>query len=515
MPALSAAVLLAVLAGVGQLAALWCIIRALGGSGGAWVFVACGVWVATAALAAAASWLAHAAEARFEARVRRRVAGHILRLPADRLSLYSADRLRRLVSEDVAALHHMIAHLPSELATLVVVPVVAMVMLVTIAGPIALLALIPGLLAGIVYLSVIPRLSARHGAKRAQVMTEITSAVDDYARGIEVLRLSGSASGALSDYTAATDRFSHGMVMWVRRIATPAAIAVGLLQAAASFAIAYAVGSEWDASRLAAVVLLSLALVAPALRLGHGLDYVSAGRTAAERIEELLSERPIGGGASPAPRTPVEVEVDRASVFVEGRAMLDATSFRALPATVTVVTGESGVGKSTLVRSIAGLQPLTSGAVRLGGAPVDGICEDARPRAVLLIPQGGDVLTGTVRENLQLVAPVDDEDLLLALDQVGLRVSLDAEATALSGGERQRIGLARAFLAPAPVILLDEPTSALDRRSADRVWGRLQGVAHHEGKTVIVVTHDVELAARADLHVTVARAERAKEGIER
>ncbi|WP_200942474.1 ATP-binding cassette domain-containing protein [Microbacterium sp. Root1433D1] len=515
MPALSAAVLLAVLAGVGQLAALWCIIRALGDSGGGWVFVACGAWVATAALAAVASWLAHAAEAQFEARVRRRVAGHILRLPADRLSVYSADRLRRLVSEDVAALHHMIAHLPSELATLVVVPVVATVMLVTIAGPMALLALLPGLLAGIVYLSVIPRLSARHGAQRARVMTEITSAVDDYARGIEVLRLSGSVSGALSEYTAATDRFSHGMVLWVRRIATPAAIAVGLLQAAASFAIAYAVGAEWDASRLAAVVLLSLALVAPALRLGHGLDYVSAGRAAVDRIEELLRERPIGAGACPAPTTAVEVEIDHASVVVEGRAVLDTISFRASPRSVTVVTGESGAGKSTLLRSIAGLQPLTTGAVRLGGVPVESIREDARPHAALLVPQGGDVLAGTVRENLQLVASADDEDLRGALDQVGLMVPLDAEAPALSGGERQRIGLARALLAPAPVILLDEPTSALDRRSTDRFWGRMQRVAHDEGKTVIVVTHDPELAARADLHITVARAERAQEGIER
>lgn len=220
-----------------------------------------------------------------------------------------------------------------------------------------------------------------------------------------MLRLSGSASGALSEYTAATDRFSHGMVLWVRRIATPAAIAVGLLQAAASFAIAYAVGAEWDASRLAAVVLLSLALVAPALRLGHGLDYVSAGRAAVDRIEELLRERPIGAGACPAPTTAVEVDIDHAGVVVEGRAVLDTISFRAPPRSVTVVTGESGAGKSTLLRSIAGLQPLTTGAVRLGGVPVESIREDARPHAALLVPQGGDVLDGTVRRTCSSSRP--------------------------------------------------------------------------------------------------------------
>lgn len=477
--------------------------------------VACGAWVATAALAAAASWLSHAAEARFEARVRRRVAGHILRLPADRLSRYPADRLRRLVSDDVAALHHMIAHLPSELATLVVVPLVAVALLLGIAGPVALLALLPGLIAGIVYLTVIPRLSSRHGVRRAQVMTEITTAVDDYARGIEVLRLSGAVSGALSDYTAAADRFSHGMVMWVRQVATPAAIAVGLLQAVASYAIAFAVGSQWDAPRLAAVVLLSLALVAPALRLGHGLDYVAAGRAAAARIEALLDETPVASGSRPAPRGHVHVEVDRVSVFVDGNPVLDEMSFRAPPGALTVITGKSGTGKSTLLRAVAGLQPVTTGTVSLSGVPVDEIREEDRPLAALLVPQGGDVVAGTVEENLRLTAASGDDALRSALDLAGLLVPLDADATMLSGGERQRVGLSRAFLAPASVILLDEPTSALDRRSADIVWSRLEHLAHDEGKTVIVVTHDSELAARSDVRVTVARAERAQEGMAR
>lgn len=508
LPALSAAAALAALAGVGNLVALWFIVRALDGSGGLWVFWACAVWVLAAAMVSAASWLAHAAEARFEGRVRRRVAGHVLRLPADRLSEYSADRLRRLVSDDVAALHHLVAHLPSEVTTLVVVPLVAVVMLVVIAGPVALLALIPGLLAGVVYLTVIPWLSARHGAQRAQVMTEITTAVDDYAHGIEVLRLSGSGSGALSDYTAAADRFSHGMVTWVRGIATPAAIAVGLLQAAASYAIAFAVGAGWDAPRLAAVVLFSLALVTPALRLGHGLDYVAAGRAASVRISALLDEDVLPSGSRTPQTAPVDVVVDRVSVAVEGRNLLEEVSFRATAGHLTVVTGRSGAGKSTLLRTLAGLQPCTGGTVRLGGVPVDEIREDARPHAVLLVPQGGDVIGGTVGQNLRITEACGDAAARVALERSGLPVSLDADASPLSGGERQRIGVARAFLAPAPVILLDEPTSALDRRSADLLWGELRSLAHDEGKTVIVVTHDPVLAARADARVTVSAAER-------
>ncbi len=110
------------------------------------------------ALAATSSWLSHHAESLFEARLRRQLAAHLVRLPASTLSRYSGDALRRLVSDDISALHHMTAHLPAEFATLIVVPpAVTIAALVASAGPpVALLALAPGIVAALFYLVVIP-----------------------------------------------------------------------------------------------------------------------------------------------------------------------------------------------------------------------------------------------------------------------------------------------------------------------------------------------------------------------
>ncbi len=503
IPALLAAAIAAAGAGLLSLSAVWCLVRAISGDPAASVLWACSAWIAAAALSAAAAWLAHHAEGRFEARLRRRVATQAMRMPADRLTAYSTDRLRRLVSDDVAALHHLVAHLPSEIATLVLVPAAAIVLLLAVAGPAALLALVPGAVAAAVYLGVIPRLSAQHGAQRAEVMTGITTAVDDYARGIEVFRLSGSAQGALADYAAAAERFTSGMVAWVSRVATPAAIAVALLQAAASLAIAYAVGSSWDVSRLAAVLLLSLSLVAPALRLGHGLDYVSAGRAAASRIDGFLAEPPLPAGDRGAP--PGDgVRADQVCVRVGERLVLDGLSFAAPAGSITAITGPSGAGKSTLLRTLAGLQPAATGEILIGGTPVSAFDEESRHHAVQLIPQGGDVLPASVGDNLRLTAPgADDERLGAALARAGIAVRLGEEAERLSGGERQRLSMARAFLGPAPVVLLDEPTSALDRGAADRLWEQLEALAHDDGRAVVVVTHDPALAARADRRVAV------------
>lgn len=506
LPALACAAALAALSGGGGLLAVWAMVRMVGEPDTLWAFIAIGAWMVAAILAVGASWLAHATEGAFEARLRRRIAGHLIRLPAHRLAAYSTDRLRRLISDDVAALHHMIAHLPSEVATLAVIPTSAGILLLVLAGPLALLALLPGALAAGVYLLIIPRLSARHGAHRATVMEEITTAVDEYARGIAIFRLAGSGAGALANYNAATARFTSGMTAWVRKVATPAAIAVGLLQAAASYAIAFAVAGTSDLPRLAAIILLSLALVTPALKLGHGLDYVASGRAAARRIALLLAEPSLLSGEESA-HTPADLFVDQVTVKIGEHTVLPELSLDAPAGQVTAITGDSGVGKTTLLQVISGFQEPSSGMAYIGKTPVSSLTEDARTDTIAFIPQGTDVLHANIRENLTLGSTADDRSLRDASNRAALSLSLNANAATLSGGERQRLGLARAFLSTAPIILLDEPTSALDGETADRIWQELLRHAREQSATIIVVTHDVHLASRADRHYHIAAGE--------
>lgn len=510
-PALWLAVTGTTLAGLCGLAAIWQVVRLFDAPSSAIVILACVLWLASAVLAAASAWLAHAAESRFEGRIRRDVASRLLRMPADRLAAYPTDRLRRLVADDVSALHHMIAHLPGEAAGLIAIPLCAVALLVALAGPSSLLALVPGALAAIAYLVVIPRLSARHGAERSRTMREITTAVDDYARGIHIFRSYGAAEGALADYTDAAHRFSTGMTGWVRRVATPAAVAVGLLQAVAGYAIAYAVGVSGRPAALAAMILLGIALVTPALRLGHGLDYVVAGRAAAARVGELLTEPllPHGDGAMPGRPTDGRpgLHTENLVVAVGGRRVIDGLSLAAPDSAITAVTGASGAGKSTLLRVLAGLAQPESGTVHLGGVPLAALSEDARSGAVLLIPQGGDVLPRSIGENVRLAdADAEDGACIAALARAQLDAPLDTDAAILSGGERQRVALARAFLTTAGVILLDEPTSALDDDTASRLWTELEHLARDAAKTVIAVTHDPRLAARADGVLTIIAA---------
>lgn len=452
-------------------------------------------WCLGAVLLGLSAWAAHTGEARFSTALRRSLATHLTRLPASTLTRIGGDRLRRAVSDDIAALHHAVAHAPAEIATLLVVPAVSVILLVSIAGPSALVILIPGLLAACYFLVVVPRIAARTGAQQAALLNDIESAVDDYARGIRVRRIFAAQEGATAEYREATQRFTRGIVSWVARVATPGAIAVACLQAGLTYAVAYLIGHDREPAVLAAMMLFGLAVVTPALRLGHGIDYLRAGRAAAERIGELLAETALSdlSPAGAADHTAQEpgVAIAGLTVQLDGRPVLQQLSHTFPIGTVTAVTGVSGTGKSTLLRTIAGWESADEGTVRLPAARA------ATP--ALLIPQGGDVLDASVRENLTLDGhPRNDTDLRAALHRAGIDVNLDAAASRLSGGERQRVNLARGFLTPAPVILLDEPTSALDRATAGRVFNSFRELARAERRTIIIVTHDPSLAAIAD-----------------
>lgn len=497
LPALAVAAFTAAAAGLCGLGALWFTIRLLTDPTAAHAAGATAAWATGALLSAVSSWTAHRGEARFARRLRRDVAEHLTRMPSSALARRGADELRRLVSDDIASLHHTVAHLPAEIAALAVVPLASVILLLAVAGPAALPALVPGLLAACYYLLVVPRTAARHGAESARVMSDVVTAVDDYTRGIRIHRLHGAQGGATARYTAATRSFTTGMVRWVGRVATLAAVAGALLQAAATYAVAYTFGHGREPGTLAAILLFGLATVTPALRLGHGLDYVRAGRAAAERITGVLGEpvvppssRRFGSGD-----TPGETALAGLTVGHGKRLLVHDVTHTFRPSAITAVTGPSGSGKTTLLRVIAGLEPATAGQVVLPAPPAA-----AGPTgAVLLVPQGGGVLPGTLRDTLRLFAAphTDDRDLTTALRRAGLDLPPGTETTNLSGGERQRAALARAFLTDAPVILLDEPTSALDADTAARVMAELRLLADR-GKTLIVVTHDPRLAATAD-----------------
>ncbi|MFI8436212.1 ATP-binding cassette domain-containing protein [Streptomyces sp. NPDC079020] len=504
-------------AGVALLAAVVEFVRA---PDPRWVWWSALALVVAGALNSLSSWLAHGAEAEFEHRLRRTLAAHVSRLPTPALARLGAQGLRTRLDDDVSALHHAVAHLPGEIAAVLIAPLAALVLLAGYAGPPGLVALVPAALAAVFRLVVIPRQSRLFAADRGRTVGRIVTAVDDMVRGAVITQVHGDESGASARYATATREFGHGFRTWVGRVATPAAVATALLQPSVTLAAAFCVGHRMPAWQLTAVCVFALAALAPVLRLGHGLDYLGAARDAARRIGTLLTEPllhpgPSGdgpaaqdetAGATHAAGNPKRAPVlEAVTVREAGRRLVGPLNLAITPNAVTAVTGPSGSGKTTLLRLLGRGTDPDDGTIGLGDTSYRDLPLESMARRVATVPQSPGVLPRSVRENLLLAHPhATDPELRAALAAASLDVPLDVPAGPLSGGERQRLALARALLTEAPVLVLDEPTSALDPDTAEAVMNTLLALP---GRTIVLATHDHALAARADHRIVLEHGE--------
>jgi lipoprotein-releasing system ATP-binding protein len=178
------------------------------------------------------------------------------------------------------------------------------------------------------------------------------------------------------------------------------------------------------------------------------------------------------------------------------------------------VTGPSGSGKSSLLYLLGLLDHPTKGILKIDGSDTGPMNETERARTRLamlgfvfqfhfLLPEF------TVRENVEipmrklgkLSRTQMRERATELLESLGLEGHLDKLPEQLSGGQRQRVAVARSLANDPPIVLADEPTGSLDTKNSDQVFHILETLVRQRGKTVIAVTHDVDMAARMDRQI--------------
>jgi len=210
-------------------------------------------------------------------------------------------------------------------------------------------------------------------------------------------------------------------------------------------------------------------------------------------------------------------------IALEGVSRVYTSGRLAVPALVSVdlqvargefvaIIGPSGSGKSTMMNILGCLDRPTEGRYVLDGTPVESLDDDGlarlRSRAIGFVFQSYNLLPRTsALENV--AAPLMYQGVprrerharaQAALERLGLGDRLDHEPAELSGGQQQRVGIARAIVTEPAILLADEPTGNLDSHSGDEVIALFHGL-HASGRTIILITHDVDVAAVASRQV--------------
>ncbi|MFE9190018.1 ABC transporter ATP-binding protein [Micromonospora sp. NPDC007208] len=450
---------------------------------------------------------------------RRRLAGHLLRLPIAEYDRRRTGDLLSRVGSDTTLLRAVVTSGLFETVTGAVTVVgagTAMVLLDPLLFGVTLLGVALGLLFAATFARRV-RALARVAQERIGEMTSAVERAISAARTIRASRAETRETEAVTG--SAREAYAAGLrVARVQALVGP----IGSVTVQGAFLLVLGIGGARVAAGaisvgdLVAFVMYLFLLALPLGQVLRAYTQLQSGLGALQRIEEILTVPAEGADDRPAaaatatPRRPTPmIEFDRVGFgYPGGEPVLHEVSFAVPAGTRTALVGPSGAGKSTLLALVERFYEVIAGAVRLDGTDVRDLPRDALRARLGYVEQEAPVLAGTLRENLLITTPdATDDRLREVLDEVnlghlarrtpqGLDVQVGEGGVLLSGGERQRLAIARALLAGPPVLLLDEPTSNLDSRNEVALRRAIDAVAVR--RTLLIVAHRLATVVDAD-----------------
>lgn len=424
-------------------------------------------------------------------------------IPGKAVNIRDADMLNRLVA-DVDAMDHVYLRLVSP----IIVGVFGILCLTAI---LCWFDMTLGLTLGAILMLLLitwPIVFYRLGSKNGEALTlnkaELRIRTLDWLQGYSELTLFGAESRYRKAIVTAQDKLITNQLVHAKI----SGMAQGLLILANGWLLilmlwlaADGVGGNQPDPLIALMAFATMASFELLMPIAGAFQYLGQTLTSAKRLNEVILATPeVSFPDEPVTHSnEYSIDIDHVCFSypdANEKALRDV-SLSVKSGHRLAIVGQTGSGKSTLLQLISRYWDVDQGTITLAGAQIQNWSEGQLREATSIVSQKVDILNGTLRDNLSMAKPsASDEELIAALDKVdlahlaednGLDAWLGDGGRQLSGGEKRRIGIARALLHDAPILLLDEPTEGLDKKTEQQIMQLFD--QHFNGKTVIFITH--------------------------
>ena len=457
----------------------------------------------------------HIAAFRVQANLRKGMMSHIMTLPLGVMERLGSGKVRKTVNECSASTETYLAHQLPDMVGAYVTPVGLLFMLFAFDWRFGLFCLVP------IALSFVVMMTQMTGPVLKEKMNEYQNALEDmsneaveYVRGIPVVKTFGQTVFSFRRFRDPIDRYSEWAISYTKSMRRPMCLLTMLINGIFAFILG---GGLWLATgNLSNDLILNILfyiIITPVLTVTMTKIMFQSENTmllddSMKRIDELLDLEPLPENGKKLPKD-YSISLKNVSYSYDGEEKaLNNISLDIASGETVAFVGPSGGGKTTLANIISRFFDADEGQVSIGGVNVKDIPKAKLMETVSFVFQNSHLLKGSILENVRMARPAaSEEEVLQALEQAqcmdiiakfpeGSHTVIGTEGVYLSGGEQQRIGIARAILKNAPILILDEATAYADPDNEVRIQEALDALA--KDKTVILIAHRLSTVADAD-----------------
>ena len=483
-----------------------------------WVGVAIVAVFANSLLYGIGLGVTHISEANLRYQLRRRLVQAFGRIPLGRVDQTSSGSIRKMVCDDTAAIHTLVAHLAGDAMNSITALVVGIGYLMWVDWRLTLLILGVWVLIFVVVTGTMMRGLSESTSQFSSAKTELSAATVEMVEGIKEIKNFQAAATARTRFDKARRYFADISYQWLAASGKPMAIISSFFQPAVIL-VTIAPPTVWFVSKgwLEPAYALPFFMVGVGLPVGflqfvQIMQHLFTANQAAQDTADLLDipHQPDGPHTDgPGPK-PGEVELTNVSFgYNPKNPILRNVNLRIPAGSVTALVGPSGGGKTTIARLIARFYDVDAGAIKVDGLDVREVSNQWLLNQIAIVFQDIALAHDTVANNIALGNPQASRDEIVEAaksacihDRImrlphGYDTIIGGDGGFLSGGEKQRITIARAYLHNAPILILDEATAQTDPQSERDIHTALAALA--KGKTVIIIAHRLATIAAADL----------------